>query len=178
LSPRRGESRRPHLRSPSTGVTAVELLATVAVTAVVAAVLASAYHTHAVRAQVAAAIAQTAATRARIEEAYEKNGEPPNDRRRAGLATDPSSDTSGVVSAIEVDNARIDVSFGDAADPAIRGGFLSLTPYETAGREVVWICGNKVAGVGLKPLGFAAGTVQAVQRVAGIEPRYLPTGCR
>jgi Tfp pilus assembly major pilin PilA len=178
LSPRRRVTARPHVRSHCTGVTAVELLATVAVTAVVAAVLASAYRTHVVRAQVAAAIAQTAATRARVEEAYAKNGEPPIDRRPAGLAADPSSGTSGVVSAIEVDNGRIDISFGDAADPAIRGGFLSLTPYETAGREVVWVCGNKVAGAGLKPLGFAGGSVQAVQRVAGIEPRYLPTGCR
>jgi Tfp pilus assembly protein PilE len=175
--PRR-DAARPHARNRCTGVTAVELLATVAVTAVVAAVLASAYHTHVVRAQVAAAIDQAAATKARVEEAYAKNGDPPNDRPRAGLAADPASGTSGVVSAIEVDDGRIDISFGAAADPAIRGGFLSLTPYETAGREVVWVCGNKVAGVGLKPLGFAGGSIQAVQRAAGIEPRYLPTGCR
>jgi type IV pilus assembly protein PilA len=160
------------------GVAAIELVVAVVVTALMGTVLASAYHTHAVRSQVAAGIALAAAARERVTAAFERTGEPPLDRRGAGLADDPTLGASGVVDAIAIDKGRIDISFGGTADAAIRGGVLSLTPYETAGREVVWICGNKVAGVGLNPLGFASGTVQAVQRAARIAPRYLPSGCR
>jgi hypothetical protein len=161
-----------------TGVAVIELVVAMVVTALVGAVLASAYRTHAVRSQVAAGIALAAAAREHVTAAFERTGEPPLDRRGAGLADDPSTGASGVVAAIAIDKGRIDISFGGTADAAIRGGVLSLTPYETAGREVVWICGNKVAGVGLNPLGFATGTVQAVQRAARMPPRYLPSGCR
>jgi len=53
-----------------------------------------------------------------------------------------------------------------------------LTPFESANRDLFWVCGNRIAGAGLQPLGFANGARQAVQVLAQIEPRYLPSQCR
>jgi hypothetical protein len=63
-------------------------------------------------------------------------------------------------------------------DSVLAGKILSLTPFETADQNVVWVCGNEFSGVGLNPLGFAAGGPQAEQVVTAIEDRYLPPACR
>jgi pilin len=79
---------------------------------------------------------------------------------------------------VEVVDGRIDLRFGRAADSAIAGQVLSLTPFETADLEVVWVCGSAVPDVGLHPLGFSGGFRQAVQAPTSIERRYLPPECR
>ena len=58
---------------------------------------------------------------------------------------------------------------------ALRGPTLSLTPFETMDREVVWICGNDAAGRRLE----ASRIRRRRDREAGrppttVEPRYLP----
>ncbi|HUQ51883.1 MAG TPA: pilin, partial [Gammaproteobacteria bacterium] len=82
------------------------------------------------------------------------------------------------VESVEVINGRLDLRFGYRADHAISGRTLSLTPFETATHEVVWVCGNARPGAGLEPLGFSLGGQQAVQADTLIEPRYLPSTCR
>jgi hypothetical protein len=92
----------------------------------------------------------------------------------------PTGEPAGgaYVDNIEIVDGRIDLRFGRAADAAIAGQVLSLTPFETADLEVVWVCGSAVPGVGLQPLGFSGGSRQAVQAPTSIEPRYLPPACR
>jgi hypothetical protein len=70
------------------------------------------------------------------------------------------------------------LTFGNAASDAIAGRRLSLTPYETVSRKVVWLCGNAIPGPGLHPLGFAAGGPHAQQIPTTVESRYLPARCR
>ena len=73
---------------------------------------------------------------------------------------------------------RVDVRFGRNADDAIAGRTLSLTPFETADQRVVWLCGNKLPGPGLEPLGFAGGAAEPVQILTLIDVRFLPPSCR
>jgi hypothetical protein len=83
-----------------------------------------------------------------------------------------------LVESVEIVDGRIDILFGSRADGAIAGRRISLTPYETADMEIVWICGNQAPGPGLAPLGFASGGRQAAQLPTTIEARYLRPECR
>jgi type IV pilus assembly protein PilA len=159
------------------GVTAIELVAALALTALIAALGVSAVRTHIVRGQIDQSLGLAAATQHHVVRAFRTAGVPPADRSAANLPTDRHVDSS-YVEAIDVVDGRIDLLFGLDADAAIAGRVLSLTPFETAQREILWICGNKVPGVGLAPLGFAGGTRQAVQLLTTVEARYLPPICR
>jgi len=160
------------------GFSSLELLAVLAVTTVVLALAASAYRTHTVREQIASSIAFAAAIETRIVEAAGRLGEPPASAAEAGLAAAQIRGYGPYVDSLSIVDGRIELKFGASADPSIRGRTLSLTPFETADREIVWLCGNRLPPPGLNPLGFANGTHQAVQLLTRIEARYLPASCR
>jgi len=164
--------------SAGRGFTLIELVATLAVTALVAAVGLSAYHTHVVRDQVAATLVRSEALQARIAESFRRFGVPPRDAAEAGVAADAGRSLGGYVASVGITDGRIDIHYADTADTAIAGRTLSLTPFETVGRDVVWVCGNALPGVGLEPLGFGGGARRAVQVLTTIEARYLPSPCR
>ena len=99
-------------------------------------------------------------------------------RRRSGLPSVRPKATSDYVESLQIVDGRIDLRFGVEASPAIAGRTLSLTPFETAAQEIVWVCGNRVPGPGLQPLGFANGSRRSIQVLSNIQPRYLPSNCR
>lgn len=168
------------LSDPSTmhGFTHFELLIVIAVTALMGAVGVSAWHTYAIRAEVSQTIALAQPARAYVTRAFRRNGIPPADASSVGLATGTTVAEAAYAAEITIVNGRIDLIFGANASDSIAGGILSLTPFETADQQVVWICGNQLPGVGLKPLGFAGGLRQAVQASTTIDSRYLPRACR
>lgn len=173
---RRSRSRRG--RRPDGGFTLVEGVIVVAVTALVGAVGVSAVRTYLVRAEIAESLAFAKYAQDQVTRAFRNTGTPPAGRADAGLSNDGSDTKSRHVAETRVTDGRIDLVFGAAANAALQGRILSLTPFETADRQVVWICGSKPPGVGLKPLGFAGGGRVAVQPPTTIEPRYLPPACR
>jgi|SRR6185503_5835979 len=160
------------------GFTRVEAVLVVAATALVGALGATALHTYLVRAEVEESIAFAQYAQDQVTRAFRRNGAPPADRADAGLSDDGPDSRGRYVAETWVRNGRIDLVFGAEADGALEGRTLSLTPFETADQQVVWICGSKPPGVGLKPLGFAGGGPLAVQPPMAIEPRYLPPACR
>lgn len=164
----------PHHR----GFSMAELAIVLAVTALLVGLGASAYKTYVVRAQITQSLALAAHAQAQVAESFRRDGEPPADRVSAGLPRDGAADRGAYIDSLEVVDGRIDLRFGGAADPSIAGRTLSLTPFESADRDVLWVCGDRVASTGLHPLGFANGARQAVQVVTQIEPRYLPSACR
>lgn len=167
----------PHARAMA-GFTIVELAAVVAVTAIIGAVGVSAYRTYSVRAQVANGIAAMETLRERIAATFKATGIPPADRHTAGLEPRHAESWGDYVENVEVVRGRIDMRFGHNADDAIAERTLSLTPFETVDQRIVWLCGNKVPGPGLQPLGFAGGAAQPVQLLTPIDVRYLPPNCR
>jgi type IV pilus assembly protein PilA len=153
-------------------------VAALAVTAVVAAAAVSAYRTYRVRSEIAHTVELSSSIRSRVAAAFHKTGLPPASLEEAGLAADSRGALWEYVESVEVVDGRLDIRFGDRASGAIAGRTLSLTPFETAGRDVVWVCGNEPPSAGLAPLGFAAGGRRAVQPVTTIDRRYLPSACR
>jgi type IV pilus assembly protein PilA len=160
------------------GFSAPELVIVIAVTALIAGLGASAYKTYVVRGQIAESLALTAGAERQVTQSFARDGDPPANREAAGLSHEKSDDHGPYVDSIDIVDGRIDLHFGNAADAAIAGRTLSLTPFESVSRDVFWVCGNRVAGVGLRPLGFANGARQSIQVVTPIEPRYLPPACR
>lgn len=155
--------------------TLVELAAVAAATCVVAALIYSAYRTYDVKRQVADGIAVGSELIPIVTELFHRHGEVPADLHAAG---DPLAAQSHIVESVKIVDGRIDIVYSERADPAIAGRQVSLTPFETAGRTVVWVCGNQIPGAGLKPLGFAGGGLRSQQIPTTIERRYLSPHCR
>ena len=160
------------------GVSLAEMAIVLAVTGLLFGLGASAYKTYVVRGQITQSLALAARAQAQVAESFRRDGEPPADRVAAGQPRDGTADRGTYVDSIEIVDGRIDLRFGGGADPSLKGRTLSLTPFESANRDVFWVCGNRIAGAGLQPLGFANGARHAVQVVTQIEPRYLPSHCR
>jgi type IV pilus assembly protein PilA len=161
------------------GIAALELALVVAATLIIGALGVSTYRTHAVRSEIAASVVEAAPAQRLVAAAFEWKGVPPLDSTAAGIDASSRGFLAGTyVETLDVHNGRIDLRFGTRANAAISGKTLSLTPFETVDRQVIWICGNEVPGVGLNPLGFAAGGPLPVQTLTSIEARYLPPACR
>jgi type IV pilus assembly protein PilA len=165
-------------RGSERGFTVAEVVAVIAVTAVVVALIASAIRTYSVRAQIGAVIDYAAQAEPAIAREFMRAGEAPADAEFDSFGGPHGAAGERFVGAITVSAGRIDVTFGNAADAAIAGRTLSLTPYETVELEVVWVCGNEIPEPGLKPLGFSGGGRQSVQIPTTVESRYLPPACR
>jgi type IV pilus assembly protein PilA len=165
-------------RRADDGFTLLEGVIVLAVSALIGAVGVSAVRTYLVRAEIAESIAIARYAQDQVTRAFRRSGTPPASRADAGLSHDGPDSSGRYIAETLVTDGRIDLVFGTRADWALQGRTLSLTPFETADRQVVWICGSKPPGVGLKPLGFAGGGRVAVQPQATIEPRYLPSACR
>ena len=112
-----------------------------------------------------------AAIQQRVARAFKRDGTPPPDGEAAGLAADLAEAAAEFVESVQIVNGRIELRFGRSADAAIMGSVLSLTPFETAEQDVVWVCGNRAPGVGLQPLGFMGG---AAPSDAGVDDDRPP----
>ena len=157
----------------SRGFTLIELMIVVAIIGILASLAVSAYQTYTVRAQVAEGINFAVGAKGPVVEAYWLNGVAPANRAAAGMTPAATDSAGNYVSAVEITDGRVDVTFsGPLAHQDIIGMTLSLTPYETAGQTVVWRCGNAPVPGGNLLNGGAA------HLAATIDPRYLPSSCR
>lgn len=170
--------RSAHKQTPTEeGLTAIEVIVALAATALMLALAVSTVRTYAIRAQVAESVALAAPLQYQVAREFRAVGIPPADGLAAGQAA--GGRTGGTyLDDIGIVDGRIELKFGRAANAAIAGRVLSLTPFETVDHQVVWLCGNDVPGVGLRPLGFWGGSRQAAQAPTTVEPRYLPPACR
>ena len=160
------------------GVTTLEAVLVVGATVLVGAIGAAALRTYLARAEIEEGVALAKYAQDQVTRTFRRTGSPPADGASAGFSSADLGDTGRHVAEIRIVDGRVDLVFGAEADGALEGRTLSLTPFETADQQVVWICGSKEPGVGLKPLGFAGGGPLAVQAPTTIETRYLPRACR
>lgn len=157
----------------SQGFTLIELMIVVAIVGVLVSLAIAAYQTYTVRAQIAEGLNFAAGAKAPIVDAYTTGGVAPANRIAAGMTPIPSAAQGNFLSSVDVDNGRIDITFGGPlAHQDIIGTVISLTPYEAPGHTIIWRCGYAPAPPGTLLTG-GAGHLEPT-----VDPRYLPTGCR
>jgi len=148
----------------------------VAIIGILASMAMSAYQTYIVRAQISEGLNMAGASKTTIVDAYNMTGTPPVDRIAAGL-TPLATDSQGkYVSAMNVVNGRIDITFGNDSHQDVFGQTVSVTPYTSGNSSVIWRCGT--AGVQPGAVEMTGGGVTAAHAAPTIDSRYLPSSCR
>lgn len=160
------------------GFTLIELMIVIAIIGILASVATSAYQTYIIRAQVTEGVHLAASAKTPIVDAFINDGQAPANRTETGMTPNAGDTQSNYVSAVEVVNGRVDITFGNRANAVIAARILTLTPYETPELNVVWRCGNSPAPAGLSPMGTSGSGNTTTYAASTVDNRYLPSTCR
>ena len=131
------------------------------------------YGLYTIRSQVSQGISLASAVKQSVTEYFMNYGLAPKNNTDAGVG----SVSSDFVSQVNIVNGRVDITYSNNANAAIRGKVLSLTPYVSS-YNVTWRCGNAPAPSGGDLLGTGTSGPVAVYLATLIGNQYLPDNCR
>jgi type IV pilus assembly protein PilA len=164
---------RPHQTSPakSRGFTLLEMMAVITVIAILSMIAIPTYQDRVVRQQIESGLPLADIAKKPIAAAWASIQKFPSDNTAADLPA-PDKIVNNYVSAIEVKDGIITVTFGNRAAGPIKGKILTIRPAVVEDAPVVpvtWVCGKADAPNKMTVKGIDQTTIPAM---------YLPLECR
>ncbi|HSI43482.1 MAG TPA: pilin [Methylotenera sp.] len=153
------------------GFSAIEMMVVVAIIAILAMVAIPSSMQRIVREQVTAAIPLADPAKESINYAWTSLKTLPVNNQQANLPV-PTKVVSNFISALEVQNGAIHMTFGNKAHPQIKGKILSIRPAvieESQRVPIAWVCGNAKAPNNMVIMGTNR---------TDVAPEYLPYICK
>lgn len=153
------------------GFTLAEMMVVVAILGILAIMAIPSSLGKIVRENVVAALPLADAAKEPIDAAWKATKTLPVDNKEAGLPT-PEKVVSNFISALEVQNGAIHMTFGNKVHPKIKGMILSLRPAvieESQAVPIAWVCGNAKAPNQMTIKG---------ENKTNIPDEYLPRLCK
>jgi len=159
------------MKHPHAGFTAVEMMVVVAVIAILAMVAIPSSMGRIIKEQVNAAMPLADAAKTPIAASWAALKVLPADNKQAGLPA-PDMVVSNFISALEVKDGVIHMTFGNKAHAQLKGKILSFRPAVIEESQVVpvaWVCGNAKAPEKMTVKG---------ENKTNVADTYLPFICR
>jgi type IV pilus assembly protein PilA len=167
---------------PPSGFTLAELLASITILIVLAAILINAYQTYIVREQVREGVRLANSLKPAIISHLQNHDVMPVSRTTLGLDKNPTDTANNYVKSVDVKNGRLDITFGNRANATIADAILYIVPYQMPDGYIIWRCGSAplptdaggnelplaTSSLSSSPLAFAASNVPT---------RYRPDDC-
>lgn len=155
----------------SRGFTLVEMMAVIAVIGILSLMVIPTYQDRIIRQQIEAALPLTDLAKQPIAAGWALTHTFPTDNAAAGL---PAADhiVNNYVSAVDVRDGAINITFGNRAMSTIRGKILTIRPAVVEDAPVVpvaWVCGRADAPQRMTPKGI---------NQTNLPTLYLPLECR
>lgn len=136
------------------GFTLIELMITVAIVGILAAVALPAYQDYTIRAQVTEGISLASGAKAAVAEYHSNKGDFPAGNEEAGF----NGASGKFVDSVEIADNVVTATFGEGANTNIDGETIVLTASPTDAGNLQWSCGGSM--------------------VSGEKVKYLPSSCR
>lgn len=162
---------RYQLKRKQIGFSAIEMMVVVAIIAILAMIAIPSSLGRIVKEQVNAALPLADVVKKPIAAAWKLTKTLPADNKGAGLP-DADKIVSNLISAVEVSNGAIHMTFGNKAHARIKGKVLSLRPAVIEESQIVpvtWVCGNAKAPDKM--------TLKGENRT-NVDAEFLPMMCR